>query len=132
MSDLLARRLRVGRDERCRRDDLAGCAEPALDCVGADEGLDERMLAQTLDRRHLALDRVREGDARETRHAVDLDGAGTAVTLVAGDLRPGQSQLLAEDVREARPDWRVEDVLFAVHGEADFAHVAVTATVSAI
>ena len=109
-----------------------GRAVAALDGVGADEGVDERMLAQALDRRHLALDRVRERDAGEPRHAVDLDGAGAAVALVAGDLRPGQPELLAQDVREARPDRRVEDVLAAVDRQPQLAHADVTATVSAI
>jgi hypothetical protein len=90
------------------------------------------MLAQALDRRHLALDRVREGDARESRHAVDLDGAGAAVTLVAGDLRPGEPEPLAQDVCQARSDRRVEDVLAAVHRQPQLVHVDVTATVSAI
>ena len=90
------------------------------------------MLAQPFDRRHLALDRVRERDARESRHAVDLDGAGAAVSLVARDLRSRQPELVAQDVREARPDGRVEHVLAAVHGQAQLAHVEVTATVSAI
>ena len=90
--DLLARRLRVRRDERRRRDDLPRRAEAALDRVGADERVDERMVAQALDRRHLALDRVRERDAREPRHAVDLHRAGAAVALVAGDLRAGQPE----------------------------------------
>src|SRR5205085_1267738 len=132
VTDLLASRLGVRRDERGCRDDLAGRAEAALDGVGADERLDERVLAKPLDRRHLAVDRVRERDAREPRHAVDLDGAGAAMPLVACDLRPRQAKLLSQDVRETRPDRSVEDVLAAVHGEAQLAHVDVTATVSAI
>src|SRR6185437_4510070 len=107
VTDLLAGRLGVRRDERGCRDDLAGRAEAALDGVGADERLDERVLAEPLDRRHLAVDRVRERDAREPRHAVDLHGAGTAVALVAGDLRPGQAELLPQNLREARPDGSV-------------------------
>src|SRR5262249_13177749 len=130
--DLLTRGLRVRRDERGGRDDLSGRAVAALDGVGPDERLDEWVLAQPFDRRHLALDRVRERDAREPRHAVDLDGAGAAVALVARDLRSRQLELLAQHVREARADGGVEDVLLAVDGEAELAHAEVTATVSAI
>jgi hypothetical protein len=90
------------------------------------------VVAQALDRRDLALDRVRECDAGESRHAVDLDRTGAAVALVARDLRPGQAELLAQGVGEARPDGNVEDVLAAVDGQAHFAHEDVTATVSAI
>jgi len=132
MPDLLLRRLRVRRDERGGRDDLARSAEPALDGVGAHERVHERMVAEPLDRRHLAVDSVRERDAGEPRHAVDLDGARAAVTFVACDLRSGQPELLAQHVREARPDRCVEDVLAAVHGQPELAHVDVTATVSAI
>ena len=68
----------------------------------------------------------------EPRHAVNLDGAGAAMPLVAGDLRPRQPELLAQDVRKARPHRRVEHVLAAVHGQPELAHIEVTATVSAI
>src|SRR5204863_363406 len=105
---------------------------PGSASAGADERLDQRVLAKPLDRRHLAVDRVRERDTGEPRHAVDLDCAGAAVPLVARDLRPRQAELLPQDVRETRPDRSVEDVLAAVHREAQLAHVDVTATVSAI
>src|SRR5262249_12672219 len=114
------------------RDDLAGRAEAALDGVRPDEGLYERMVAQALDRRDLAVDTVRERDARELRHAVDLDGARPAMALVARDLRPRQADLLAQDVGAARAPGDVEHVLLAVHRQVDFAHRDVTATVSAI
>ena len=54
------------------------------------------------------------------------------MSLVARDLRPGQPELLAQDVRKTRSDGHVEDVLASVHGEAQLAHEEVTATVSAI
>ena len=87
-----------------------GRAEAALHRVGADERVDERMLAQPLDRRHLALDEVRERDARERRHAVDLHGAGAAVALVARDLRAGEPEPLAQHVRQALAERRVDGV----------------------
>ena len=132
MLDLVACRLRVRRDERGGGDDLARRAEAALDGVGADERVDERVVAQPLDRRHFAVDRVRERDAGEPRHTVDLHGARAAMSLCARDLRPRQAESVAKDGREARPDRGVEDVLLAVDFEPDLAHAVVTATVSAI
>ena len=79
-----------------------GRAEAALERVAADERVDERVVAQALDRRHLAVaDGVRERDAREHRHAVELHGARAAVALAAGDLRPGQAEVVAQHARRA-------------------------------
>ena len=78
----------VAVDERDRAHDLARRAEAALQRVGADERVDHRVVAQALDRRHLApADPVGERDARERRRAVDEHGARAAVPLVARDLR---------------------------------------------
>ena len=52
--------------------------------------------------------------------------------FVAGDLRSGEAELVAQDLGEARPDRHVEDVLATVHREPQIAHEEVTATVSAI
>ena len=61
------RRLRVRLDERRGGHDLAGRAEAALEGVRAYERVDERMVAQPLDRRHVApADGVDERDARKT------------------------------------------------------------------
>ena len=102
-------RLGLGLDERRRRDDLPRRAEAALERVGADEGVDERMVAQAFDRRHLALaDGVHERDAREHRHAVELHRAGAAVPLAAGDLRAGQSEVLAQGLGQGAADRGVD------------------------
>ena len=115
MADLLLRRVRVGGDQRGCRDDLPGGAEAALERVGADECSDERVVAQSLDRRHLPVaDRVDECDAGQHRHTVELDGAGAAMALAAGDLRPRQAEIVAEDVSERAPDVRVERVVVTV------------------
>src|SRR5581483_756354 len=90
-------------------------AEAALHRVRADEGVDERMLAQALDRRHLPLDRVHEGDAREHGRPIDHDGAGAAMPLVARDLRSGEPDALPQHAREAHADRNVDDMLLAVH-----------------
>jgi hypothetical protein len=119
VADLLAARLGVGGDERGGRDDLARGAEAALERVLAHEGGDERMVAQALDRRHLAAgDGVDERDAGEHRHPVELHGAGAAVPLAARDLRPRQAEVLAERLGERPPDRCLELVLVAVDAEA--------------
>ncbi len=115
MADLLAARRRVRGDERRAGDDLARRAEAALKRVGADERVDERMVAKPFDRRHFpTVDGMDERQAREDGHAFELDGAGAAVALVARDLRAGQSQPLAKHLGERRPNLRVEGELLAV------------------
>ena len=103
------------RDERGRRDDLARRAEAALERVGANERIDELVVARALDRRHLAgAHGVDERDAREHGHAVELDRAGAAVALAAGDLRPRQAEVVAQGLRERPPDRSVERVVVSV------------------
>ena len=41
-------------------------------------------------------------------HAVHQHGAGAAVALVAGDLRPGQPEVVAQGLGERRADRRVD------------------------
>ena len=115
--DLLRRRRGVGGDERRRRDDLAGSAEAALERVCPDERVHHRMVAEPLDRRHLTVDPVDERDAGEDGDAVDLNGAGAAVALVAGDLGAGHADVLAQPLRERAADRRIELVRPAVHAQ---------------
>jgi hypothetical protein len=112
----------LGLDQRGGRDDLTGRAEPALERVGADERVHERVVPQPLDRRHLALaDRVNERDAREHGHAVELHRARAAVAFRAGDLRAGQAELLAQSLGERQPDRRVDLKDSPVHAQAQHA-----------
>jgi hypothetical protein len=54
------------------------------------------VVAETFDRRHLTIaDRVHERDARERRDTVELDGARTAVSLAARDLRAREPEVFA-------------------------------------
>jgi hypothetical protein len=116
--DLRARRPGVRLQQRRRRDDLSGRAEAALQGVGLDERVDERVLAQPLDGGDLSLpDRVQERDAREDGDAVELDGARAAVTLVARDLRSRQADLLTERLRKRTADRRVEPEALSVDDE---------------
>ena len=86
-------------DERRRRDDLTRCAEPALEGVCPHEGVDERVVAEPLDRRHLALvERRSQRDAREDGVSVEEHGAGAAMAFAAADLRAGQAQILSQDL----------------------------------
>ena len=101
MPDLVPRRAWVRTDQRSCRDDLSGRAEPALDGVGANERGDQRVVTKTFDRRHLAIaDRMHERDARERRDTVELDGARTAVSLSARDLRAGEPEVFTQDLGE--------------------------------
>ena len=96
MPDLVLRRAWVRTDQRSCRNDLPGRAKPALDGVGANERSDQRVVPETFDRRYLAIaDRVHERDTRERRDTVELDGARTAVSLAARDLRAGEPEVFA-------------------------------------
>jgi hypothetical protein len=76
------------------------------------------VVAKTLDRRHLsALGGVDEGEARQDWNAVELDGAGAAVAFVAGNLRPGQPEVVAEHLGEGRAHLGLDRVALAVDGE---------------
>ena len=118
MPDLVLRRAWVRTDQRSCRDDLSGRAEPALDGVGANERRDQRVVAETFDRRHLAIaDGVHERDTRQRRDTVELDGARTAMSLAAGDLRTRESEVFTQDLREGAADRRVNRILVAVDTE---------------
>ena len=100
-----------------------GVQKPHCDGVGAHERIDERVLAQAFDGRDLAsVDRVRKGDARERRHAVDLNRARAAVPLEARDLRAGEPEVLAQHLREHAPDVDVEVVPPAVDVQRQLTH----------
>ena len=101
MPDLVLRRAWVRTDQRSCRNDLPGRAKPALDGVGANERSDQWVVPETFDRRYLAIaDRVHERDTRERRDTVELDGARTAVSLAARDLRTRESEVFAQDLCE--------------------------------
>ena len=73
------------------------------------------MVAQAFDRCHLtAVDRVHERDARQRRHAVQEHRARPAMAFAAGDLRPGQAEILTEHLRERAADAGVDLVGVAV------------------
>ena len=131
MADLLSGRLGRRLDERHGADDLAGRAEAALERVAADEGIDHRMVAQALDRRHAcAVERVHERDARQRGCAVDEHGAGAAMAFAAGDLGAGQREVVPQRLGERRSDLR-RDVV-AVTVDRELHQAAVTASMSAM
>src|SRR5882724_7185820 len=78
------------------------------------------MFGKALDRRHLAVtDGVDERDAGENRHPVELDRAGTAVPLAAGDLGAGQAEVEQQRFGERPSDGRIELVGMAVDRELE-------------
>ena len=101
MLDLSAGRRGRALDQRGGRHDLTRCAEAALERIRPDERVDERMVAEALDRRYLALaDSVGEGDARKSRLSVEKDRARAAMALAAGDLGTGEPKILAQKLGE--------------------------------
>jgi hypothetical protein len=120
MPDVVGRRLRHRFDERRGRDDLPGRAEAALERVGADERIDERVVGETFDRSHRAVaDRVGERDAGEDQDAVELNRAGAAVALAASDLGAGEAEVEPQDLGEGALDRRVQPAAVTVDGESE-------------
>src|SRR5207253_3085398 len=115
MTNLVAARARVRGDECGRGHDLPRRAEAALHGVGADERVDQRMVAQAYDRRDLCpVDRMDERDARERWDAVDQHRARAAMALAARDLRAGEAEIFAQHLRERAADRSVDLVAAAV------------------
>ena len=80
--------------------------------------MNQGMVAKAFDGRHLAVsDGVHERDAGERWNAVELDGARTTMSFATGDLRAGEAEVLAQDLRERAPDRRIERVSLAVDQE---------------
>ena len=70
-----------------------------------------------------------ERDAGVDRHAVEEHRAGAAVPFAAGDLRPGQADVVAQGLRQRPPDRQLELVRVAV--DAELKRHSVTARMSA-
>jgi hypothetical protein len=107
-----------------RRDDEAGCTEAALHGARVDERLLHHVqpvaVCEPLDRRHLvAVGLRREHEAGADERAVEQHRARAALTLLAGVLRAGEAELLAqrEEQRLAFPAVRL--MLVAVDLDAD-------------
>jgi hypothetical protein len=97
--------------------DLAGGAVSALEGVMLDEGLLQGMkrasLRQAFDRRDLcAILHDREREARVDAPAVEQNGTGAALAVVAALFGPGNVEIEAQRVEQRGP-WR--DCQFALH-----------------
>ncbi len=107
-----------------RRHDLARGAVPTLVAIVFDKGRLHRMqvagLAKPLDRGDLvALVHDGQRQAGVDAAAVHVDGAGSALAMVAALLSAGQADGLAQAVEERRAGVNVKIELFAVNLEAD-------------
>src|SRR3569833_38187 len=91
-------------DRRDRRHDLAGRAEPALQGVLVEERLldwvQPILRGQAVHRCHRGLHRGGQGEAGEHGPAVDVHGAGAALTAVAALLRAGEAEAFAQRVQQ--------------------------------
>jgi len=133
--DLDLARLRVLVQQRLRLHDETGRAEPALRRSVLDKGRLQRVqfqrllplpsLCQPLDRQHIRPLRFeRRVDARVDRLPVDNHRAAAALRLIAPDLRAGQPQVVAQDLRQKAAGRHVEDLLRAVDSQSQFLHNA--------
>ena len=126
-ADLVFGRIGVLLQQRDRRHHEPGRAVAALQCVLLVERLLHRVelvaVREALDRRHLAAVCLhREHRARLDRLAVEQHRARAARGRVAADVRPLQSELLAQEVREELPRLDVRFAARAVHGDRDPRH----------
>src|SRR6267142_567386 len=124
LSDVRLAGLLVARQQRAAGHHHPRRAVPALQPVLVPErfldGVELAVLLQALhgaDLRAVRLDR--EHRARLHRLDVEQHGAGAAVRGVAADVRPGQAQVLAQEVDEQQPGLDPELVRGAVHRHPD-------------
>ena len=106
-------------------------AEPALERVVASKRLLQRrqraLPGERLDRLDLAaVDLHREQAAAAHRHPVDEHRAGAADAVLAADVRAGQAQPMAEEVRQQEP--RLDGLLYdaPVDGRFELDHAALS------
>ena len=121
---VLLGRVRVPREQGGGAHQHPGRAVAALERVVLVERLLERRQltvgGEPLDRRDLgALGLHREHHAALHRLAVDVDGAGAAVARVAADVRPGETEVVAEEVDEEPARRHLELDLLAVDLDRD-------------
>src|ERR1041384_5300962 len=124
VADLGLARLRVAGEQRARRHQHAGRAEPALQAVLLPEALLQRVQRAAggealdgLDRRPVGLDR--EHGAALDRLAVEANRARAAARGVAADVRAGQPEVLADEVDEQRAGRDGAGLLLAVDRDGD-------------
>src|SRR5438093_815588 len=127
LADLALRWRRVVLQQRHGRHDHPRRAEPALQPVLFPEAFLQRMQAtvgrEALDRgdrRAVGLDRKDGAGLRAP--AVDENGAGAALTGVAPDVRPRQTQVFAEEVNKEHARVDVSLANLAVDGDRDLGH----------
>src|SRR3712207_308849 len=106
LPDLGVCRIRVSSEQVVGGNYEPGRAEPALHPSGLDERLLNRVEVLAIGYRFdgddlAALGLAGEHQARADEHAVQVDGAGPALALLAGVLRPGEPEPFAQDVEEA-------------------------------
>jgi hypothetical protein len=125
--DLVLARLRVVRKQAGGREDHARRAVAALQGVVLVERLLDWMeiavVGKPFDRGHLKPVRLNpEHGAGLHRLAVHEHGAGAARGRVAADIRPGQSETVAQHVDEELTRLQVELVASAVDSKRDASH----------
>src|SRR5260221_3431906 len=103
--DVGIRRMRVAREQRRSRHDLARLAVAALNDLPVEPGLldlgDRRSRADGLDRRDLGGDdAVDRGDTGTGGDAVDMHSAGAAERHAAAELRAGHAEHVAQHPQE--------------------------------
>src|SRR5262249_39448008 len=124
LADLVLARVRAAGEEVRRGHDQPGRAEAALDRARRHEGLLNRVqLAvrrQALDRHDLVSIRLRgEHETRADELPVEKHGARAALTQLAGVLRAGQAEPLAQGVQQAFARPHVGLAPLAVHDHVD-------------
>ena len=124
VDDLFPRRRRVLVEEGLRRHHEAGRAEAALEREALDEGpLDRVQLVVATEPLHghdlVAIGVGGEEGARADRPAVDEHGAGPADLHLAADLRPGQAQLVTQQLGQRPAGFDVEAERAAVDRRGD-------------
>src|SRR6185437_12807447 len=126
LSDLRVRGMRILVQHCLRRHDLPVLAEAALRRLLVDPRLLERMQlpvrGEPFERRDFATHRRRGQYARAYRRAVNDHSTRAALAKSAAEMRPLQTQVVAENVKQRCGGVDVDRMRTAVHLKGDFAH----------
>src|SRR5215468_12633114 len=96
---------------------LVKCLLQRMQLVGArrDAFDGEKVVAVRLNRKQ---------QARSRRATIHQDGAGAAYAVLAAEMRAGEPELVADEIRQRDPDLDLFPVAFAVDRQGDLARLA--------
>jgi hypothetical protein len=125
--DFLIGWIRIG-IEQCRgTHNLAGLTVPALGCLrlnpGFLKGMKAILVSESLDSRHfLVANDVNRDNTGSRRHAIQMDGAGTALGDSTSELGACEPDIVAKNPEKRSIPVNIDRLFFAVDLESETGH----------